>query len=155
MADEVKKEDVEETTSKETKPDTPNDDIKPKGNEEERSPEDESADKIADMLRRIEKLETENFAKEKWDLARQLLELEDVKLTCKYIPMASDHKNLLKAEYPAAQIDGQQITFAELLFYLDENGEFNKVTPSIKMVWQECKFNSCGRMPSSGFIRRL
>lgn len=75
-----------------------------------------------------EKLETENFAKEKWDLVRQLLELEDVKLTCKYIPMASDHKNLLKAEYPAAQIDGQQITFAELLFYLDENREFNKVT---------------------------
>lgn len=60
MADEEKKEDVEESTSEETKPDTPNDDIKPKGNEEEKSPEDESADKMADMLRRIEKLETEN-----------------------------------------------------------------------------------------------
>lgn len=60
MADEEKKEDVEETTSEETKPDTPNDDIKPKDSEEEKSPEDESADKIADMLRRIEKLETEN-----------------------------------------------------------------------------------------------
>ena len=60
MADEEKREDVEETTSEETKPDTPNDDIKPKGDEEEKSPVDEIADKIADMLRRIEKLETEN-----------------------------------------------------------------------------------------------
>ena len=60
MPGEEKKEDVEETTSEETKPDTPNDDIKPKDDEEEKSPEDESADKIADMLRRIEKLETEN-----------------------------------------------------------------------------------------------
>lgn len=60
MADEEKGGDVEESTSEETKPDTPNDDIKPKGNEEDKSPEDESADKMADMLRRIEKLETEN-----------------------------------------------------------------------------------------------
>lgn len=60
MPHEEKGEDVEETTSEETKPDTPNDDIKPKGDEEEKSPEDESADKMADMLRRIEKLETEN-----------------------------------------------------------------------------------------------
>lgn len=60
MPNEEKKEDVEETTSEETKPDTPNDDIKPKDDEEEKSPEDESADKMADMLRRIERLETEN-----------------------------------------------------------------------------------------------
>lgn len=60
MVDEEKRGDVEESASEETKPDTPNDDIKPKGDEEEKSPEDETADKIADMLRRIEKLETEN-----------------------------------------------------------------------------------------------
>jgi hypothetical protein len=59
MADEEKTEETLETPSEETKPDTPNDDIKPK-DDTEGSPEDETADRIADMLRRIEKLETEN-----------------------------------------------------------------------------------------------
>lgn len=70
---------------------------------------------------------TESFVMERWEIARQLLELKDMELTYKHIPMA-DNQKLLKAKYPETEIGGQKIHSAELLFYLNENGEYDEVT---------------------------
>ena len=69
-----------------------------------------------------EDLGFEAYAAERWSIARQLLERDDPELTYKYIPMSSP-PYLLKAE----------IRFAELYFYMDENGKYD----GFGLSWQE------------------
>lgn len=79
-----------------------------------------------------EELALEALAAEKWEFARQLMERDDAELTYKYIPLSSE-PYLLKAEYPDIELDGQTIRFAELSFYLDENGGYD----GFGLRWQE------------------
>ena len=72
-----------------------------------------------------EDLGFEAYAAERWSIARQLLERDDPELTYKYIPMSSQ-PYLLKAAYPDIELaDGREIRFAELYFYMDENGKYD------------------------------
>lgn len=72
-----------------------------------------------------EDLGFEAYAAERWSIVRQLLERDDPELTYKYIPMSSQ-PYLLKAAYPDIELaDGQEIRFAKLYFYMDENGKYD------------------------------
>ena len=78
------------------------------------------------------------YAAECWSISRQLLERDDPELTYKYIPMSSQ-PYLLKAAYPDIELsDGREIRFAELYFYMDENGSYD----GFGLSWQE----NAGRM---------
>ena len=80
-----------------------------------------------------EDLEFDAYAAECWSIARQLLERDDPELTYKYIPMSSQ-PYLLKAAYPDIELsDGREIRFAELYFYMDENGAYD----GFGLSWQE------------------
>ena len=80
-----------------------------------------------------EDLEFDAYAAECWSIARQLLERDDPELTYKYIPMSSQ-RYLLKAAYPDIELsDGREIRFAELYFYMDENGAYD----GFGLSWQE------------------
>lgn len=80
-----------------------------------------------------EDLGFEAYAAERWNIARQLLERDDPELTYKYIPMSSP-PYLLKAAYPDIELaNGQEIQFAELYFYMDENGSYD----GFGLSWQE------------------
>ena len=80
-----------------------------------------------------EDLGFEAYAAERWSIARQLLERDDPELTYKYIPMSSP-PYLLKAAYPDIELsDGREIRFAELYFYMDENGKYD----GFGLSWQE------------------
>ena len=80
-----------------------------------------------------EDLKFEAYAAERWSIARQLLERDDPELTYKYIPMSSP-PYLLKAAYPDIELsDGREIRFAELYFYMDENGKYD----GFGLSWQE------------------
>ena len=80
-----------------------------------------------------EDLEFDAYAAECWSIARQLLERDDPELTYKYIPMSSQ-PYLLKAAYPDIELsDGREIRFAELYFYMDENGSYD----GFGLSWQE------------------
>lgn len=80
-----------------------------------------------------EDLGFEAYASERWSIARQLLERDDPELTYKYIPMSSP-PYLLKAAYPDIELaDGREIQFAELYFYMDENGSYD----GFGLNWQE------------------
>lgn len=80
-----------------------------------------------------EDLGFEAYAAERWSIARQLLERDDPELTYKYIPMSSQ-PYLLKAAYPDIELaDGWEIRFAELYFYMDENGKYD----GFGLSWQE------------------
>ena len=73
------------------------------------------------------------YAAECWSIARQLLERDDPELTYKYIPMSSQ-PYLLKAAYPDIELlDGREIRFAELYFYMDEDGSYD----GFGLSWQE------------------
>ena len=61
------------------------------------------------------------------------MERDDPELTYKYIPMSSP-PYLLKAAYPDIELsDGREIRFAELYFYMDENGKYD----GFGLSWQE------------------
>ncbi len=80
-----------------------------------------------------EDLGFEAYAAERWSIARQLLERDDPELTYKYVPMSSP-PYLLKAAYPDIELeDGREIQFAELYFYMDENGRYD----GFGLSWQE------------------
>lgn len=75
----------------------------------------------------------EAYAEDRWSIARQLLERDDPELTYKYIPMSSQ-PYLLRAAYPDIKLaDGREIRFAELYFYMDENGSYD----GFGLSWQE------------------
>lgn len=75
----------------------------------------------------------EAYAEDRWSIARQLLERDDPELTYKYIPMSSQ-PYLLRAAYPDIELaDGREIRFAELYFYMDENGNYD----GFGLSWQE------------------
>ena len=80
-----------------------------------------------------EDLGFEAYAEERWSIVRQLLERDDPELTYQYIPMSSQ-PYLLKAAYPDIKlVDGREIRFAELYFYMDEDGSYD----GFGMSWQE------------------
>ena len=80
-----------------------------------------------------EDLGFEAYAEERWSIVRQLLERDDPELTYQYIPMSSQ-PYLLKAAYPDIKLaDGREIRFAELYFYMDEDGSYD----GFGMSWQE------------------
>ena len=80
-----------------------------------------------------EDLGFEAYAEERWSFVRQLLERDDPELTYQYIPMSSQ-PYLLKAAYPDIKlVDGREIRFAELYFYMDEDGSYD----GFGMSWQE------------------
>lgn len=79
-----------------------------------------------------EELELEALAAEQWEFARQLMERDGAELTYKYIPM-SEEPYLLKAEYPDMELNGRTVRFAELSFYLNENGGYD----GFGLRWQE------------------
>lgn len=80
-----------------------------------------------------EDLGFEAYAEERWSIVRQLLERDDPELTYQYIPMSSQ-PYLLKAAYPDIKLaDGRESRFAELYFYMDEDGSYD----GFGMSWQE------------------
>ena len=80
-----------------------------------------------------EDLGFEAYAEERWSIVLQLLERDDPELTYQYIPMSSQ-PYLLKAAYPDIKLaDGREIRFAELYFYMDEDGSYD----GFGMSWQE------------------
>lgn len=80
-----------------------------------------------------EDLGFEAYAADRWSIVQQLLERDDPELTYQYIPMSSQ-PYLLRAAYPDIELsDGREIRFAELYFYMDEDGSYD----GFGLSWQE------------------
>lgn len=82
-----------------------------------------------------EELQSEEYAVGQWEFARELLAQEPEKLEYKYIPMASDKRYLLTAEYTESEWEGQTRKFPKLYFRLDEEKQFSGFT----LRWSEDK----------------